>query len=127
MEFIVDKKRMYGLFPMILLVFIAGCSGTPSLNQTEKEKLDPPLQQVLSGMAISATKYDVSLTGDGTKIYGVIIRAKNIEEITSLGIGFNSHQGEMITAKLTAEEIRQLVNLNSVIRVEIGSKTNINQ
>jgi hypothetical protein len=111
----------------VLLMAGIGCRSMQAFNETEKEKLDQPLQQALSGSDISSRRYDVSTNKDGIKVYGVIIRAKSPDEIKQLGIKFNSFQGDMMTAKLTAGEIRQIINLDSVIRIETGLKNYINQ
>jgi hypothetical protein len=104
------------ILPLLFyLVFLSiGCTSNQTLNKSEKEKLDPQLQQLLLTDNISDSHYSVSVNQDGVKLYGVIIGAEKVDEILSLGITVNSVHGEMITAKLTTDEIRKIVKLNSV-------------
>jgi len=112
---------------LAVLFFMAGCGSTASLTQQEKVKLDPALQQVLEGEQSSERKMDVSLRKDGTKLYGVIISIKDNVKSNDLGIHCNTVQPGMVTAKLTVEEIRQVVKKDEVLRIDSGSKAYINQ
>ena len=113
------------IFPLIFyFVFLSlGCTSKQVLNRIEKEKLDPQLQQLLLGENISDTHYSVSVNQDGVKQYGVIIRAEKVDDILSLGITLNSVHGDIITAKLTTDQIRRIVNLNSVKNVKNSTKS----
>ena len=95
------------------------------LNQTEKEKLDPFLQQLFSGEEINRNNYSIHTLEDGTILYGVLIKTGNIQEIKHSGIQINSFNKNIATAKLRAEDIRKLVNLESVIYISNSKKDNI--
>jgi len=106
--------------------FIAGCASPAALGDKEKEKLDPPLQQLLEGKQTAERKLNVIQNSDGTKLYGVIIRIKDNVTEKELGIHCNTLQSGIATARLTLEEIREIVKLDAVIRVEAGTKSYIN-
>ena len=120
----------FGIFQpavILLVLLMSGCSATKSLSEYESGKLDPLLQQILQGKEVPEKKINVLLKEDGTKLYGVIIKINNKDEIDNLGIHYNSVIDDMVTAKLSVEELRQIVKLNSVIRIETGTKSYINQ
>ncbi len=108
---------------MLFLVFVPqSCNNKQTLSPSEKEKLDPQLQQLLLEDGVTEKRYNVSMNENGKKVYGVIILTKNPEDIKRLGIHLNSVHGEIVTAKLRPEEIRNIVNLNSVQYLENSKK-----
>jgi len=108
-----------------LTVFFQNCSNKQTLSQAEQEKLDPFLQLLVLEEEINETKYSVYQQKDGTKLYGVIIQTSDVEEIKKTGIQINSYDGNIITAKLTPDDIRKLVNLKSVIFINNSTKNTI--
>ena len=115
-------KSFLFIIMLILVAFSQSCTNKQTLSPSEQEKLDPFLQQLLVGEQINYSKYSMYQEDDGTVLYGVIIHAKDIDEIKKTGIHFNSIHGSLITAKLTPEEIRDVVNLNSVHFIENPKK-----
>ena len=108
---------------MSMIVMFMSCSSSSKLSKIEMEKLDPALQKLVLGENVSDTKYNVRVQEDGTKIYGVIISSTNPKELTDIGITPNTVTGEIITAKLTIEEIRKVVLLQTVKSVKNVSKS----
>jgi hypothetical protein len=112
---------------IVFLLIIAGimmaCSSGTNLTKEEKSKLDPSLQRLLQDSDVPDSQYNVIVKEDGSKIYGVIIRSNNPQELENAGIFINSIQGDIITAKLTLTEIRKVAALQSVSAVENSSKS----
>ncbi len=107
------------------MVVLQNCGHNQTLNQVEQEKLDPFLQQLVLGEDINESKYSIYRQDDGTVLYGVIIKTEDVEDIKKSGIHINSHSGNIITAKLTKEDIRRLANLKSVIFINHSTKNSI--
>jgi len=79
------------------------------------------LQRLLDDPAGYAACCDMSVRSDGTRVYGVIIRASNPDELRNAAIPLTSVTGDVITARLSLEELRKLIRLPSVRWVETGS------
>jgi hypothetical protein len=97
------------------------CSETKSLTNTEKAKLDRHLVQLLSGEQVDETLFDVQTNTDGTKLYAVIIRSNQSEEIKKMGIAVNSIFGDVIVARASIPQLRILVALPSVHAIQTGT------
>jgi hypothetical protein len=107
---------------VIICICLVSCAGGMRLSDSERAKLDPPLQRLLTGEQIVESDYDFGTRPDGTKEYAVIVRSKSVEELKSAGIRVSSIFGDVITTRVTIEELRKLVGLTSVRSVEVGSK-----
>lgn len=116
---------MSRLIPVAVMMILAACAGSHELSDTDRAKLDPSLQRLLSGREVVEADYDVGIRQDGTKEYAVIIRSNQADEITSAGIRISSLFGEVITARVTSDELAKLVRLPSVRFVESGSKNSL--
>lgn len=101
-------------FPVLMVL---SCAPT-TLTQEQMGKLDPELQRIVSGEDVSDQNLDISVLPDGRKQYGVIIRSLHSDEIRSAGITVGSVFGDVITARVTVEELRELVKLPSVRAVQ---------
>lgn len=110
---------------LMAVLFLFGCSGSGRLSDADRAKLDPPLQRLLSGKQIAETDYDISIRQDGTKEYAVIIRSRNPDEVKSAGIRISSAYGEVLTARVSRDELAGLLRLPSVRFVESSSRNSI--
>jgi hypothetical protein len=106
----------------ICLLLLLACASASELTQAERQKIDPPLLKLLSGSGVEDSKIESRLRSDGVKEYEVIIRAKTTEELKSAGIKIQSAIGDVITARLTIQELRSILKLPSVRSVESGSQ-----
>ena len=106
----------------VLLLMFAGCSSTKELTETERQKLDPALMMLLSGDRISDSDYYAGTRSDGTKEFAVIIRSKNADELKNVGIQIGSAFDDVITARVTIQELRKILSLQSVRAVQASSK-----
>jgi hypothetical protein len=93
------------------------------LTREEKDKLDLPLQKLVSGETINENMYNIYIAADGTKRYGIIIRSSDPEAIRQAGVEINSVYDDIITAKLTLNEIRKITALPAVITIQNTSKS----
>jgi len=99
------------------------CSSSVQLTREEKEKLDYQLQRLISGENVNENLYNVYTAADGTKKYGIIIQSADPEAIRQTGVEVNSISNDIITAKLSIEEIRKIVTLSAVKTIRNTSKT----
>ncbi len=110
---------------ILLLVsgFIIACSSGANLSKDEKMKLDPSLQKLLNDKEVPDKQYNVMIKEDGTKTYGVIIRSDKPADLETAGIFINSVSGDIITCKLTIQEIRKVAAIPSVSSISNSSKS----
>jgi hypothetical protein len=108
-----------------MIVLFQNCSSKQSLSKAEKEKLDPFLRLLVLDEEIDEDKYSIYQQEDGTILYGVLIQTTDVEEINKTGIQINSENGNIITAKLTLQDIRRLVTLKSVVFINNSTKNKI--
>ena len=113
------KKIFQILAPCLLLL---SCSSSSNLSDLERSKLDPPLLILVESGTALESSFDSGVRSDGEKEYGVIIRSSNVEELKSAGIRIGSVFGDVITARVTVNELRKIVSLSSVRAVTAGSK-----
>lgn len=85
------------------------------------------MRHLIAGNDINENIINMSVRTDGTKEYAVIIRSNNIEEIKSQGISVTSAFGDVIIARMTIEEIKKVITLQSVQAVDTGSRSAIQQ
>ena len=114
------KKLWFVLLILIVQIF-SGCSSGKELTMEEKSKLHPMLQNLIEDQDSPELQLQADLLEDGTKVYPVIIRTDNPEELKEQGIPTNSVSGDIVTARLTVEQIRKAAALSSVENIETGS------
>lgn len=101
-----------------LLLCQASCGSAPGLTREQMNKLHPSLQLLLEQGRAAEGMLDVSTRTDGEKEYGVIIRCKNSADVRSAGITIGSVMGELVTARVTRQELERVARIPSVIFVE---------
>jgi hypothetical protein len=117
---------MYFKYLAVLCAFHAfECGQGPSLSHEEMAKLDPGLQQLFTQPPPADAGYDVSVRTDGVKEYGVIIRSRNPQDLRDAGIRMGSVFGDVITARVSVEELRRVVALPTVRAVEKGQRSEV--
>ncbi len=109
------------ILPILILLFFS-CSGVYRLSDVERSKLDPAVQRLLTQERMVDTDYDTTVRPDGSKEYGLVVRANNTDEIKEAGIRVSSVFGDVVTVRVTLEELKKLVGLSSVRSVQNGSK-----
>lgn len=105
-----------------LCMLLVACTATNRLSDAERAKLDPALQRLLAQERVVQSEYDATVRPDGSKEYGLVVRSNNADEIKKAGISVSSVFGDVITVRVTVEELRKLVGLSSVRSVQNGSK-----
>ncbi|RPH37848.1 hypothetical protein EHM92_01620 [bacterium] len=88
-------------------------------------KLDPGLQQLFASSPPADASYDVSVRADGVKEYGVIIRSSSPQDLRDAGVQVGSAFGDVITARVSVDELRRVVSLSTVRAVEQGNRSEI--
>jgi hypothetical protein len=112
---------------ILLLVFATSCCGSRELSSAEKAKLTPGLQALLTEQSLPDELYDVTVGADGTKEYGVIIRSNSPDEIRAQGIKVQSAFGDVVTARVSKDQLRTLLSLPSVRSVDEGGKNQLHK
>ncbi len=82
------------------------------------QTLDPALQRLLRGEARGMDRYRTSTRDDGTTVYSVLLRSNNPEALRDAGLPLNSVQGDIVTARLSLEQLRTAARLEAVQRIE---------
>ena len=113
-------KRM--ILAFFCLTFFA-CSTSMHLTESERSKLDPALAMLVQGESVNESEYDAHLRSDGAKEYGVIIRSNNADELKSAGIRIGSTINDIVTARVTLEELRKVLGMPSVRAVQNSTKS----
>ena len=101
------------------------CGPGTSLTREEMAKLDPGLQQLFAQSPPTDTSYDVSVRANGVKEYGVIVRSSSPQDLRDAGLQVGSVFGDVITARVSLEELRRIVSLPTVRAVERGTRSEI--
>lgn len=113
----ISMKKMIFAFSCLVL---SACSSPMHLTESERMKLDPALMKLLEGEAVNDSDYDVNVRSDGVKEYSVIIRSNNVDDLKSAGIRVGSTVSDIITARVTVQELRKALGIPSV-RVVLNS------
>lgn len=98
-----------------------------TLTQTQRSRLGPALRRLLTADT-SETRPDklrsLSPAGqrEGEKVYAVLIEGGGTEVLREAGIPYVSEVGETITARLTAEQIRETASIEEVQRVRAAKE-----
>ena len=117
---------MYLRYLALLCSFLVfQCGRGTSLTREEMAKLDPGLQQLLAQSPPSDASYDVSVRANGVKEYGVIIRSSSQQDLRDAGIQVGSVFGDVITARVSVEELCRIASLPTVRAVEQGKRSEI--
>jgi len=108
---------------LMLSVVLAGCATTqPQLTPTEKQKLDPALQRLLTDASTNRADYDVTPGKSGEETFGVLVRTDSVDEIRKAGYTVTSAFGDVAVVRVTIPALRSLVMLPSVKNVSNGSR-----
>ena len=103
---------------MLLAATLASCCSGPGLSVDERAKLDPPLQELLMGENVAEHRYDVTVRPDGSKEYGVIVRTDVADDVRGLGIPVGSVYGDIVTVRVTKEELKRIAGLKTVKSIQ---------
>jgi|WetSurMetagenome_2_1015567.scaffolds.fasta_scaffold760088_2 hypothetical protein len=100
---------------LLLVLLISGCASSfKGLSDTERAKLDPPLQRLLAGEAVNTLDYH-SIPGEGGQpLYSVIIKGESLNQLERQGYRTGSIMGNMATAHLSVEQIVTLLRQPSI-------------
>ena len=107
--------------PLLSFLFFT-CSGVNQLSDVERSKLDPAVQRLFTMDRMVESDYDTTIRPDGSKEYGLVVRSANAGELKQAGIRVSSVFGDVVTVRVTLEELKKLVGLPSVRSVQNGSK-----
>jgi hypothetical protein len=110
----------------VLCIFCAlQCSQETSISREETDKLDPGLRRLFADMPPADASYDVSLRPNGVKEYGVIIHSSSPQDLRDAGITVGSVFGDIVTARVSVDELRRAVSLPTVRAVEQANRSEI--
>ena len=106
----------------VVCLLLVSCSATNRLSEAERAKLDPALQRLLAQERVDEKDYDSTVRADGSKEFGLSVRSNNADEIREAGIRVLSAFGDVITVRVTLDELRKLAGLSSVRSVQNSSR-----
>lgn len=107
-------KALTTLIIAVISIGLFSCRTAAPLTDAEKAKLDSQLLALLQQHDVVDNDYVVSYRANGVKQYAVIIRSSNAGELRAAGVPVEAVVGDVITARVTREELRRLVALPSV-------------
>ena len=116
------------LFPPALLVLsllVFQCSSTKSLSDTEKAKLDSALARLFAGEQVDKSLVGEVIHPDGRNEYTVIVRSDQPEKVKELGVVVSSVFGDVMVVHATMDDLRKILSLPSVRKMEAGAKKTI--
>ena len=109
-------------------ISVSGCAEqdpNTALSDTEKAKLSPVLQQVVSGNA--AASEATPLQRAGKPVFLVFIRTNDPDALQAEGLSIGSISGQVVTARLTVDQLRQATRLKSVKEIQLGGQADPHQ
>jgi len=107
------------------VLLAAGCEdnqASMALTEAEKAKLGPTLQQVVAGDTTAVRESARAMRSDGTAVYLVFIRTSEADVLRRAGLPIGSVSGEMATARLSADQLRQAARLDAVKAIRISGQ-----
>jgi hypothetical protein len=104
-----------------ILVWI-GCSQKPRLTDEERARIHPQIQRLLAGEQVPELEEFSAIRAEGSREFPLIVRMGNPDELASIGINPQSRFGELVTVRVTKEEIVKIARLPSVIMIEPSSR-----
>jgi hypothetical protein len=110
---------------MILAFLVLSCGAPQTLTEEERAKLDPGLQALLAEGTGPESHYDITTRPDGKVEYGVIVRTADAEQLRAAGIRVQSVLGDVVTVRVTVEELRNLARLTAVRAVQNSGKNTL--
>jgi len=110
---------------IFLALLVLSCGGPMALTDAERAKLDPGLQALLTEGTGTDSGYDVTIRPDGTREYGVIVRTTDAEQLRAAGIRVQSVLGDVVTVRVTVDELRTVARLPSVRAVHNSGKNTL--
>ncbi len=111
-------NRSSDILIVLGLLGLLSCAGPGPLTHAERDKLDPLLQSLLDDDSPSRIGIDVSYRPDGTAAYAVIVRSQKPDDIRALGITIASVFGDILTVRVSKEELITLARLTSVRAIQ---------
>lgn len=112
---------------LFLAVLVVSCGGTRELTPGDRAKLSPGLIALLTEESVPDELYDVTVRSDGTKEYGVIVRAASPDELRARGISVQSVLGDVLTVRVSKEQLRAMLSLPSVRSVDQGNRNQLHR
>jgi hypothetical protein len=110
---------------MLLAFVVVSCGGPQALTEAERAKLDPGLQTLLAEGTGPESRYDVTTRPDGKVEYGVIVRTADAEQLRAAGIRVQSVLGDVVTVRVTVDELRTVARLPAVRAVQDSGKNTL--
>lgn len=114
---------MRNFFTILLLASILqSCSSSEKLTDEERGKLDARLHFLFDEAMPSARgNLDVTTQPDGSMLVGVIIYCSNHADLRFLGDKVRTKLESLVTAKVGREDLRRILRLATVHRVEAST------
>jgi len=118
----VSRYLTSGIILTLLLLFLfSNCTYERTLRQSELRKLGPVLRSVIIDESHPGPLYDITLQEDGTYLLGVVIRTDDPDRLKQTGIPLLATGGGRATARLTKDQVREVVRIRGVQYIELAT------
>jgi hypothetical protein len=123
----------YKSVSLLILLVVGGvclqCSGKEKaeiageqdvFTKEQREKVDRPLRRIVfqGAEASSGERLQKTVRDDGSIVYHLLVQTESPEALSDAGLPVSSVSGGVATARWTADQIREAVQLSSVRRIE---------
>jgi hypothetical protein len=112
------------MIPRVLLLVLAAltlqCAAGRELSPAEIAKVDIRLRPVVLGSGPAPAECEKSTDADGVRAYRVIVRGNPVD-IRAGGIPLVSTLGDVCTAVLTVDQLREAAHMPAVRSLDCGS------
>ncbi len=109
---------------LALGAFAMQCGSGRDLAPNELAKFDMKLRPLVEGTGAPGSECDSTVGADGITAYRVILRG-NADDLRARGIPLVSSLGDVCTASLTVDQLREAARVPSVRSLECGSVNTI--
>ena len=98
-----------------------------SLTDAERSRLGPVLRRLIAGnttemVPIESQRLKPVGRRGGKKVYPVLIEGTGVDALQKAGLSHVSEAGGLVTARLTADQIRQAASIEDVRRIRVSKQ-----
>lgn len=100
----------------------ADSSSASTLTDAQKKRIGPRLRRLIRGEEAGPRPVEAVGTRGDAPVYGIIIYCDDAGALRDAGIPLSTVQGEIISARLTINQIREAATIEVVDAIRAGTK-----
>ena len=111
----------------VIILFFSFAVFAQRLNKYNGQKLSPSLYELMHNKSSQQTfqpgnisVQSAGVDNNGNELYGVIIKTTDKNQLKNLNVNINSDFKDYVTARVTLDEVVNIMNLSSVSFIGIG-------